>query len=49
MRHLLYEVKLSLGFVQAPVVGLVVVGAASRGAAQIGMGKTVIQKATERF
>ena len=49
MRHLLYEVKLSLGFVQAPVVGLVVAGAASRGAAQIGMGNAVIQKATEQF
>ena len=49
MRHFLYQVGLSLAFIQTLVVTLVVVGAASRGAAQIGTGKTVIQKATEQF
>jgi hypothetical protein len=49
MRHFLYEVRLSLGLIQVLAVTLVIAGAASRGAAQVGTGKTVIQKATEQF
>src|ERR1700756_2929486 len=49
MRHFLYQVRRSLAFLQTLAVTLVIVGAASRGAAQIGTGKTVIQKATEQF
>jgi cyclase len=49
MRHFRYEVRLSLGFIQALVVTLVVVGSASRATAQIRTGKTVIQTATEQF
>jgi cyclase len=49
MKHFRYEIRLSPGFIHALVVALVVVGTAPRGAAQIGTGKTVIQKATEQF
>jgi cyclase len=44
-----HKVRLPFGSIQALVVALLVVGAASRGTAQIGTGKTVIQKATEQF
>jgi len=47
MKHFLHEVRLSFRFIQALVVALLVAGAASRGAAQVGTNETVIQKATE--
>src|SRR6266436_7318341 len=49
MRHFLHKVRLPFASIQALVVALLVVGAASRGTAQVGTGKTVIQKATEQF
>src|SRR5882724_11710980 len=49
MRHFLYEGRLSLGLIQALAVTLGIVGAAARGAARVGTGKTVIQKAREQF
>ena len=49
MRHFLHEVRLSVGSIQALGLALVVAGAVSWGTAQVGPGKTVIQKATEQF
>src|SRR6266436_7936206 len=49
MRHFLHKVRLPFASIQALVVALVVAGAVSRGTAQVGTGKTVIQKATEQF
>jgi hypothetical protein len=49
MRQFLHEIRLSVGSIQALVWVLVIAAAVSRGTAQVGTGKPVIQKATEQF
>jgi hypothetical protein len=49
MKHILTKMTPSFAYIQALVLALVVTGAASPGAAQVGRSETVIQKATEQF
>jgi cyclase len=49
MKHLLTKMTPSFAYIKALVLALVVTGATSLGAAQVGTSETVIQKATEQF
>jgi cyclase len=49
VKHILQMTRTSLLSIQALALALVVTGATSRGAGQMGTGETVIQKATEQF
>jgi cyclase len=49
VKHILRKIRASLSSAQALFLALVITGVASRSAAQVGTGETVIQKATEQF
>jgi cyclase len=49
VEHILQKMRPTFVSIQALALALVVTGAASRGAGQVGTGETVIQKATEQF
>jgi len=49
MKQVFREMRPAFGSIQALLLALVITGAVSRGAAQVGTRETVIQKATEQF
>ena len=49
MERVLQKMRASTARIQALILALVVTGAASQVAGQVGTGQTVIQKATEQF